>query len=126
NSILNAMVRDAIVGGQQFYYDESTLNAKEAGAVSGGQQFFYNKSTLNANVSRAVDGGELFFGDDSVLMINTIKALTNKASVTFGEGEDVAAGTGTLDLNGHDTMIGRIKSDTEGAGTITNNGANRA
>lgn len=104
-AILNANVANAVSGGlvQLPTYD-AVVNANATNAISGGTLVI--NGTVNAQATGAIDGALLRLGGDGVLNIRATNATTANTDVEFGS-QQVTVG-GVLNLNGYDTVIGRL------------------
>jgi hypothetical protein len=83
-----------------------------SGPFSSGTQTFHDDSRLNATAGNAVTGGQINLRGGSI-QIGMTNATTNGASIDVGD----ATGSGTLELNGYSTTLGKI---TGSDGTISN------
>ncbi|WP_438479950.1 beta strand repeat-containing protein [Oleiharenicola lentus] len=102
-------------GTQRFYLGQ--LSASVANAVIGGQQSFYNNSRLLASATHSLtntdgsSGANVFLYDTSSATAEALNSFGTGASLTFAGGSGPWTGySQRLNLNGYDTTIGTITS----------------
>ncbi|HDL6964631.1 TPA: hypothetical protein PXM28_004059, partial [Yersinia enterocolitica] len=81
NSVMNALVGNAINEGWQYFSDAAVLNASASNAITGGTQYIHNNAVLNALVSDAVAGGIQQFTNAAILNALASKAITGGAQI---------------------------------------------
>lgn len=91
----------------------------QGGVLTRGQLHFQSNSILVARGEGAINGAHITLRDNAELQLHTAGATTRASQLTF---EKTTQGGGKLDLRGHNTTLGAIRSAQAGAGLITNNG----
>jgi len=130
NSTFNADIANSATGTSTQDLFNSTLNATATNAINGSSTQVLSASVLNANATNAVNGGKIQMLLNSTVQVNATNALSNQAWILFSNTFGTPAGT--LQLNGHDTTVGKLSSENGfagtslPAGTIKNGGATAA
>lgn len=95
----------------------------QGGVLTRGQLHFQNNSVLVARGQGVVNGAHITLRDKAELQLYTQGATTRASQLTF---DTTAQGSGKLDLRGHSTTLGAVRSVQSGAGLITNSGSQAA